>query len=339
MTEQTGNTLMEEHLSVDLLAPGAPGDMIIPDEAAFDDFVSHYEDAGVTWASFTVCEDFHFGPGDGLPAIARARRYFLDRPERFVFVESMGDVRRAKADGKLAVSLHFQGSKAVGRDLNLVEAYKKLGVHHMLLCYNQKNDAGDGCHERTDGGLSRFGISLVEEMNRVGMVVDASHTGYETTMDIFEVSNQPVIFSHSSCRDLFDHERNVWDDQIVACARSGGVIGITGIGLFMSQKGDDISADAIIAHIEHAIELVGAEHVGLGLDWVQNTRKTVEIIRANTNTFTDEAGSYDIEELYSAGPGVIVEIADGLLQRNYSELEVRGIIGQNWVDLFESIIG
>lgn len=98
------------------------------------------------------------------------------------------------------------------------------------MAYNQRNAVADGCHERTDGGLSRFGIELVQAMNRVGMLVDCTHTGYRSSMDVFEVSQAPVVFSHSNARAVWDHERNIRDDQAQACARTGGVIGVVGAG-------------------------------------------------------------------------------------------------------------
>ena len=133
-----------------------------------------------------------------------------------MLVDTFADVERAKLEGKFAVVLHFQGTNPLGGDLNMVEVYYRLGIRHMLMAYNMKNLVGDGCMECTDDGLSRFGVAVVEEMNRVGMIVDVTHTGYRMTMDTFEVSKAPVIFSHSNPAAVWDIPRNVKDDQIKA---------------------------------------------------------------------------------------------------------------------------
>ena len=152
-----------------------------------------------------------------------------------MLVDTIADVERAKKEGKLAIVLHFQGTNPVEGDIKLIEVYHRLGIRHMLMAYNMKNLVGDGCMERTDDGLSRFGVALVQEMNRVGMIVDVTHTGYRTSMDTFEVSEAPVIMSHSNPAAVWDIPRNVKDDQMKACAKSGGVMCINGVGGFMGE--------------------------------------------------------------------------------------------------------
>ena len=152
----------------------------------------------------------------------------------------------------------------------MVETYHALGIRHMLMAYNCKNLVGDGCTERTDNGLSRFGVALIEEMNRVGMIVDATHTGYRTTMDTFEVSKDPVIFSHSNPSALWDIPRNIKDDQIKASVKSGGVICVNGVDIFLGM--DDDLIGMMIKHMVYVAELVGPEYVGIGTDYVADVR-------------------------------------------------------------------
>ena len=125
----------------------------------------------------------------------------------------------------------------------MVQAYYDLGVRSMLLTYNGENQAGFGCHAANDTGLTSFGRGVVDEMNRVGMMVDVSHCGYRTSMDALECSASPVIFSHSSMRAVWDHERNIRDDQARACAATGGVIGINGVGIFLGDNDISVQAD------------------------------------------------------------------------------------------------
>ena len=222
-------------------------------------------ESGYDFVSLTVAVD-RDGVAEAITSIARERAWLLANPDRYVLVESVDDIAAARQQGKLAVSLHFQGTNPVNYDVNLIEVYYRLGVRHMLLAYNARNAAGDGWFEPDDGGLSRFGARLIETMNRVGMMVDASHTGYRTTMEMFEVSSDPVVFSHANSRALHDHGRNIRDEQIEACARGGGVIGLTGCSLFLGTA--PASPEAVADHVHHVAELVGAQHVGLGLDYV-----------------------------------------------------------------------
>ncbi len=331
--------MFQDSVVVDMTAPGSPLALLTPTEQTTEKWISDYEKAGITWVSFTVAAD-HFAQTveTCIDSIAKARHWFLSRPERFVFVEKAEDVRSAKALGKMAVNLHFQGTLPFQRDARLVEVYKKLGVHHALMSYNNKNLVGDGCHERTDSGLSQFGLELIAEMNRVGMIVDVSHTGYRTSMEAIEASSAPVIMSHSSPREVYDHERNVPDDQIVALAKTGGVMGIHGVGIFMSDDGLDVSARRVTDFIQHAVDLVGPAHIGFGLDYIEN----VPLLQASVpqaGSKYKEGGGYFNEVIRFSPPEVVLEIAELLLQQNYSETDVRGILGDNWLRLFEKVVG
>ena len=137
--------------------------------------------------------------------IAKDRAWFEANSDRFVLISTADDILKAKREEKLAVAFLFQGANPLDGNTDMVELYYKLGVRTMLIAYNMKNAAGDGCMERTDGGLSRFGVAVVEEMNCVGMIVDGTHTGYRTTMDMFEVSKDPVNFLHSNPWGPWNH--------------------------------------------------------------------------------------------------------------------------------------
>lgn len=259
--------------------------------------------------------------------IASDDRYFREHADRFLRVTGVDDIVAAKAQGKLAVVYSFQGTTPFERNLDLVELYYRLGVRQALMAYNQKNDVGDGCHERTDAGLSRFGVSLVQEMNRVGMLVDCSHTGYRTSMDVFEVAQGPVVFSHSNSRALADHERNIRDDQAKACANTGGVIGVNGVGFFLGDN--DTSADRLFRHVDHFVQLVGAAHVGIGLDVVSDKSPLMAIVAANASKYPAGAG-YDVEPFF-AGPERVPQLAEVMLRHRYTDDHVKGILGANWM--------
>src|SRR5262245_8117529 len=150
-------------------------------------------------------------------AVSAYRRRIGAHPDTLVQVAGVDDVRRAKREGKLAVSFDLEGMNALNGDLGMVEVWHRLGVRQMLFAYNRNNLAGGGCHDE-DVGLTPFGRDVVREMNRVGMLVDCSHSAHRTTLEAIELSAAPVVFSHSNARRLRDHERNIRDDQIKACA-------------------------------------------------------------------------------------------------------------------------
>lgn len=336
MTELSPATraLLEDAVVVDATLPGAPGGVLARSDAVRDGLYAEYGKGGVTFASATVCVDMDDTIQGSIEAIAFARAWILARPERFVLVQGAEDVRRAKAEGKLGLGLSFQGTNPFQGNLHMVELYKRLGITHALLAYNQRNRVADGCHERTDSPLSLFGQTLVREMNRVGMVVDVTHTGYRSAMDALELTTRPAIFSHSSPR-LHDHDRNIRDDQIKACAGTGGVIGLTGVGLFMSEGGMDIGAGIIVRHIDHVVQLVGARHAGLGLDYVHDVPGMMGLIAAKPETYEDP--SYQVPEIAFASPAIIPEIAEQLLRMNYPEADVRGILGDNFMRVFAEV--
>ena len=324
---QRAKALADSALVVDILAPEAPGGAIT--NADFERFIGAYVRAGVHWASLTVEVG---GPSieRAVRLIAQARRYIRANADRFLLLETVADVARAKAEGRVALNFNFQTTDPLLQDLDMIEVYRRLGVGHMLMAYNNRNFVADGCHEPSNAGLSRFGVQVVQEMNRVGMIVDLSHTGYRSTMDAIEASSAPVIFSHSNPRSLNDHERNIWDDQIKAAAATGGVIGINGVGLFMSPDATNISAELIFKNLDYTVQLVGPEHVGLGIDYFEKLAELRQFAQDNKEKYSDSQGYFDREYAF-ASPEVIPALIELMLKHNYPDDDVRAILGANWL--------
>ena len=292
--------------------------------------------SGFNFVSLTLAADWN-GVSQTIHKIAKERAYFLANSESYILAESVEDILRAKQEHKLAVGFHFQGTNPVNYDINLIEIYYKLGIRHMLMAYNSKNAVGDGWNERTDGGLSNFGIRLVKEMNRVGMLIDGTHTGYQTTMELFEVSTDPVIFSHANANAVSPNGRNIRDDQIVACAKSGGVIGIDGVGIFLGDN--DVSAEALIRHIDHISQLVGPQHVGLGLDYVYDQASLTRghNTRPAWNPGDDLFGNTPRDDVKYFEPENLPTLTEKLMVTGYSESEIRGILGENWLRVARAV--
>ncbi len=280
--------------------------------------------SGVDFVSLTLASDAE-SQIEVVKSLARERRALLSQPERYRLIETADEIEAAKRDGKLAVSFNLQGTNALAGDLAMVEVFYRLGIRHMLMAYNKKNLVGDGCHERTDGGLSLFGIELVQEMDRIGMIVDCSHTGYHTSMEVMEVSANPVIFSHSNPRALWEHDRNIRDDQAKVCAATGGLVGVVGVGIFMGE--DDASTPMLLRQIDYYTDLIGTESIGLGLDYVYDVEAEQ---RYMAGVKSPPHGNYDKMTNFFQ-PEQLPELTEGLLAKGYSEGEVRGILGDNFL--------
>ena len=304
-------------------------DMTLPWSAGYTDediTLPRFKDAGVGFISLTV-NDFPGSLAGTMRQIAAVTRHVQERSDSMVMATSVEEIRRAKNEGKLALAFNLQETNPLEGEIDFVQTYYKLGVRHMLMAYNQKNRVGDGCAERTDAGLSRFGVKVVQEMNRVGMLVDGSHTGYRSSMDAMEVSTAPFIFSHCLAHAIHPHYRNIRDDQIKACAGTGGVIGVNGVSAFLEDA--TASSEAVVRHIDHIASLVGPEHIGIGLDYVRDTERLGAWAQANADMWPPNEGK-PLGEIVFAQPKQLLEVSDLLLSRQYSEAEVRGILGENF---------
>jgi membrane dipeptidase len=264
-------------------------------------------------------------------------RFLREHDDRLHLAETAGDVRRAVQEGKTAVVLHFQSSRPIGYDVGLVEVFKRLRVGVIALAYNVRGPLGDGSLEPTDGGLSRLGREAIKEMNRCGIIIDCSHAGIRTSLDAIAASGQPVIFSHSNARSVCDHPRNLTDEQIRACAAADGVIGVNAYPAFV-KRSRHLTADDLIDHIAHISELVGVEHVGLGLDFFEATRDEYRRLV--------EAGLWDVHSyppppyLFPAGidgPSAIPSFADRLSHRGFDQEAIDGVLGGNFLRVLETV--
>ncbi|MDT7570141.1 MAG: rane dipeptidase [Actinomycetota bacterium] len=287
-----------------------------------------YADAGVDFVSLNV--GFDAIPWtQSLKVLAAFRRWILNHPDDYLLVDTAADVLNARGTARLAVSFDLEGSDALDGDAALVSAYYRLGVRTMLLAYNNRNRAAGGCHDHDDTGLTSFGREVVGEMNRVGMLVDASHCSRRATLDLFETSTAPVVFSHSNARAVHDHERNIDDEQIRGCAATGGVIGINGVGIFLGDN--DTRTATVVRHVEHVAGLVGPQHVGLGLDYVFDQDELARFLADNPETFPAGKGYAEHHRHSFVEPSQIREVAVQLLASGWPEHEVRGVLGENFL--------
>lgn len=271
----------------------------------------------------------------------------IEERDDLIMVRRAEDVIRAKRENKLGIFMHFQGTDPIEGDLDLIDTYKALGVGVIQITYNVKCRVGDGCEERTDSGLSRFGLELIKRMNRAKVIVDCSHTGHRTTMDAIEASSAPVIVSHANAYAVHPSSRNLKDDQIKAIAASGGVIGLVTFPAFVSKEKKP-TLDAFIDHAAYYADLVGVDHVGLGMDYFPGQSDFVDDheakIRYDRAVAAGIWGASYPEPPYNypaeiETPNKLLRLTERMLERGFSPDDVRKVLGENWLRVYRAVWG
>jgi membrane dipeptidase len=303
-------------------------------DAAIGPLLEPWRDAGIDYFSINVYYDpVHWTRC--LENIAALRRRIPLEAPWCRLVSSVSGIDAARAEGKAAATFDIEGMNALNGRLDLVQAYYELGVRHMLFAYNRNNLAGAGCHDE-DLGLTDFGRAVVDEMNRVGMVIDCSHCSFKTSMEAMQRSNSPVIFSHSNARVLVDHGRNICDEQIRACAEGGGVIGINGLNLFLGDK-EKSKAQTVARHVAYIAELTSPENVGISLDFDSSIEHEDgsgqgnadgEVLEENPEYWPPDAG-YD-RPIDFLPLNRLPEVCDELFRAGFTRTELAGILGGNF---------
>lgn len=248
---------------------------------------------------------------------------------------SVAEIRAAKAAGQTGIVLHFQGSDPIEDELDFINLFQASGLRVMQLTYNLRNRVGDGCFEPSDAGLSKFGRKVIRRMEELSVAVDLSHAGVRTALEATEAATRPVVVTHANARALFDTPRNLPDDLIRAVAASGGIIGVNAVPFFLA-KGVPATLEMMIDHVAYMADLVGAAHVGLGFDFAEENE--------------DDYVYFGYDERYIPMPPWIfptrigshaeaVNVAGALKARGFSEAEVRGVLGENFLRVFGEIWG
>jgi len=257
----------------------------------------------------------------------------------FTRIDSAPDLKRVKKSGKIGVILGLQNSEHFRRPED-VDLFRGLGQRVSQLTYNARNLIGNGSTERRDEGISDFGISIIERMNKAGMAVDVSHCGDRTTLDAFEISKKPVLITHSNCRALVPgHPRLKTDEAIKKVGENGSVIGITAVRMFV--KGDEpTTIEHVLDHFDHVKKLIGPQHLGVGSD-IDLYGYDAMPPELNKQLRASYKGSYgfreklDIEGLNH--PKRMFDLTDGLIRRKYSDSEIEGILGGNFERVLTTI--
>lgn len=264
-------------------------------------------------------------------------------------VRSVDDVRRAKSDKRAGLILAAQDGDWVGYDLSRIQAFADLGLRMMLLAYNATNQLADGCLDRTDGGLSRLGIRVVEECNRAGVLLDCSHTGKRATLEIMDRSEAPCVFSHSNPGALVPNPRNIDDEQIRACISGGGVIALVSWGPLCMRPGTTHrpTLDEYFDLIDYVNDMAGnMDHVAMSTDMSIGTYPDHVHDPFGPPEYPDIAARYnqyvtaDFRSPRRQVEGFgdyaqIVQVAEKLSDRGYSDGEVEQVLSGNFLRVCE----
>lgn len=296
--------------------------------------LERHRQAGATFVSVNVGMDFN-PLGQVIRVIAGFRDWLTRHSDHYLLVQGIADVYRAKRESKLAVAFDLEGSMMLEDDLTMLRLFRDLGVKQIHLAYNLNNSIAGGCHD-VDLGLTDLGREVVREINRVGMLMDCSHSSRETALEIMDISAKPVIFSHANVQALVDHRRNIDDERILACAKTDGVIGINGIGLFL---GNTLEIPALIRHIDYLAEHVGTRHIGLGIDYAFDSTNPLHSDLPpgeRSDKWWPKEFGYGGNDIGCVAPEALPQIAEALSKGGYKDADVTAILGGNFLRVAEA---
>lgn len=338
----------------EMVAETAPSHVIVKEiaqmthraliEGALPEFWKGWEESGVDVSSTTLGAfgDHPFTFDNAIRDFALWTSRFDALPEHFLKVLRSSDARRAKEKGKHGIILNFQDTTHIGNDLDNIDLFFDLGIRVIQLTYNQRNLVGDGCTERNPSGLSNFGLEVVRRLNERGILIDLSHCSEPTTLDAIDASDKPIAVTHSFCRSVFAHDRGKSDEVIRAVGEVEGYFGVLLVPFFIT---DDVEAslDHFIRHFDRAVELAGPERVGIGTDWgVELPPALVTLLNEEMRRFgfraehqVDFAAKTKGFHSWQQWPN----ITRALVARGYSDGEIKGFLGENFVRVFERAVG
>ena len=311
----------------------------------FENYVKEWKQSGVDCVSWTV-GPLHSKPYsfEGVFHNFSFLTYILDhRKDFFMKILKAEDIETAKKNGKKGILLNFQSMQHIDIDINLVELYYMQGIRVMQLTYNSKNPVGTGCTARRDRGLTEFGIDVVHKMNELGIVVDVSHCGAQTSMDAVNNSKDPIIASHTFSKKLYEHDRGKTDEFLHAIAEKGGYVGVLAVPGFLTTN-QKTTIDDWLDHVDYIVKLIGIDHVGIGSDYygfsvpdnlaikIGEFMEVLGFRPEHRASFLDKMKGF---ENYVQFPNLI----NGLIERGYSDQEIGKIAGSNFLKLFKRVVG
>lgn len=301
--------------------------------AIFEDMLK----GGITAANCTcsVWHDFRATMAN----IAQWKRWFVEHDDLIMQVYMTDDIRRAKKEGRVGVMLGWQNTCGIDDDIANLALFRELGVRIMQLTYNSQNLVGSGCWESRDGGLSDFGRHVIDEMNRLGILIDLSHVGAKTSEDAIRHSKVPVAYTHC-CPMLKQHARNKTDEQLRSIADAGGFVGFASYTPFL-PKGEDSTIEDCVSGMAYLIDLVGEESVGIGTDWVQDQDVGFfDYLSADKGKGHATAPPHETVPAMPKGLETLGDFRNfipAMERAGWSDTRIRGVLGENWFKFLDRV--
>ena len=258
-----------------------------------------------------------------------------ESPDKLMLCTTHKDILQAKTENKLGILLSFEGVEPLSNDLGLLRIFYELGVRIVGLVWSRRNYAADGCHffkkaEGQKGGLTAFGVELVEAAENLGMFIDVSHLNDEGFWDVMKIAKKPVIASHSNCRVLASSMRNLTDEQVKALATKNGIIGMNACSTFIADSDEEVDVEHFVRHVDHIVNLTGGiEHVGIGFDFCDFLRvlKPEPAVKRPRKGFDVISGHKNCKEF-----------TEGLIRHGYTDEQIGLILGGNFLNLFKKVL-
>jgi membrane dipeptidase len=314
-----------------------------------DDYVAKLKRSGVTAINWTVC---HPWPWIGAPLvptlieIAAGIEAIEKYGDDLILVRSADDVVRAKREGSVAVIFGPQNARPAEEGFFVFRVLWEMGVRIVQLTYNERNLFGDGIAETANAGLSRLGRQAIEEMNRLGILIDLSHSGERTTLETIEASSAPVTVTHGNCRAIHDSPRNKTDDAIKAIGARGGVVGLS-LWSPLLRFDRRPTLDDFIRHVDHVASLIGIEHCAIGSDMSEGSDREAWTKRSGKGgrypMVSQRMGDwFNFDTRFPAEANSVVDlpnVAAALARLRLSDDEIKGVLGANFLRLCRTVWG
>jgi membrane dipeptidase len=329
-----------DSIVIDALGSPVPRDGVPP--ASSD--LQQARQSGITAVNYTVSgRNFD----DTVKSIAFAQWLAEQHPDIWLLVRRHSDLARAKRERKTGIILGFQFTEPFENDLSLLETFRGLGVRIIQMSYNNRGLLGDGCLEPGNAGLSKRGKDAVAKLNQLGIAVDLSHCGQQTTADGIATSSKPVLITHTGCNAVHRHPRNKDDRELRALADRGGVIGVYFMP-YLCTSPQVPSRDIVLQHLAHALQICGEDHVGIGSD---NSVQAVELTEDQRKRFLDDMANRKRVGIAAPeedrlpyvpdlnGPRKLETLAAGLAQRGHGSSAITKVLGGNFSRVLGEIWG